>query len=80
MSLTLREEHGLRVFQNRVPRRIFGRKSDEVTGDWRKLQNGELHNLYSSPVVIRQIKSIRMRWTGNVASMGGGRNVYRVLV
>jgi hypothetical protein len=60
-SLTLREEHGLKVFENRVLRRIFGPKRDEVTGDWRKLHNGELHNLYSSPDIIRQIKSRRMR-------------------
>jgi hypothetical protein len=53
---------------------------DEVTGEWRKLHNGELHNLYSSPVSIRQIKSRRMRWAGHVARMGEGRNVYRVLV
>jgi hypothetical protein len=55
-SLTLREEHGLRVFENRVLRRIFGPKGDEVTGEWRKLQSGELHNLHSSPDIIRQIK------------------------
>jgi hypothetical protein len=60
-SLTLREEHRLRVFENRVLRRIFGPKSDEVTGEWRKLHNGELHNLYSSPNITRQIKSRRMR-------------------
>jgi hypothetical protein len=59
-SLTLREEHRLRVFENRVQRRIFGSKRDEVTGDWRKLHNVELHNLYSSPDIIRQIKSRRM--------------------
>jgi hypothetical protein len=63
-----------------VPRRIFGPKRDEVTGEWRKLHNGELHNLYSSPDIIRQIKSRRMRWPGHVACMGEGRNVYRVLV
>jgi hypothetical protein len=79
-SLTLREEHRLRVFENRVLRRIFGPTRDEVTGDWRKLQSGELHNLYSSPDTIRQIKSRRMRWAGHVAHMGEGRNVYRVLV
>jgi hypothetical protein len=56
-SLTLREEHRLRVFENRVPRRIFGPTRDEVTGEWRKLHNGELYNLYSSPDIIRQIKS-----------------------
>jgi hypothetical protein len=60
-SLTLREEHRLRVPENRVLRRIFGPKGDEVTGDWRKLHNEELHNLYSSPNIIRMIKSKRMR-------------------
>jgi hypothetical protein len=79
-TLTLREEHRLKVFENRVLRRIFGPKRDEVTGDWRKLQNGELQNLYSSPDIIRQIKSRRMRWAGHVARMGEGGNVYRVLV
>jgi hypothetical protein len=66
-SLTLREEHRLRVFENRVLRRIFGPKRDEVTGGWRKLHNEELHNLYSSPSIIRMIKSRRMRLTGHVA-------------
>jgi hypothetical protein len=56
-SLTLREEHRLRVFENRVLRRIFGPKWDEVTREWRKLHNEELHNLYSSPDIIRQVKS-----------------------
>jgi hypothetical protein len=70
LSLTLREEHGLRVFENRVLR-IFGPKRDEVTGEWSKLHSGELINLYSSPDIIRQIKSRRMRWTGHVACMGG---------
>jgi hypothetical protein len=68
------------VFENRVLRRIFGPKRDEVTGEWRKLHNGELHNLYSSPHVIRQKKSRRMRWVGHVAAMGEGRNMYMVLV
>jgi hypothetical protein len=63
-SLTLREEHRLRVFENRVLRRIFGPKRDEVTGDWRKQHNDELHNLYSSRSIIRMIKSMRMRWVG----------------
>jgi hypothetical protein len=67
-SLTLREEHRLRVFENRVLRRIFGPKMDDVTGEWRKLHNEELHNLYSSPN-IRYVKSRRMRWAGNVARM-----------
>jgi hypothetical protein len=79
-SLTLREEHRLRVFENRVLRRIFGPMRDEITGEWRKLHNGELHNLDSSPDVIRQIKSRRMRWAGHVARVREGRNVYRVLV
>jgi hypothetical protein len=70
LSLTLREEHGLRVFENRVLRRIFGPKRDDVTGDWRKLHNDELHNLYSLPNIIRMIKSRRMTWAGHVARMG----------
>jgi hypothetical protein len=79
-SVTLREEHRLRVFENRVLRGIFGPKGDEVTGEWRKLHSGELRNLYSSADIIRQMKSRRMRWAGHVARMGEGRNVYRVLV
>jgi hypothetical protein len=78
--LTLREEHRLRVFENRVLRRIFGCKRDEVTEDWRKLNNEELHILYSSPNIIRQIKSRRMRWEGHVGRMGEERNVHRVLM
>jgi hypothetical protein len=69
-SSTLREEHRLRVFENRVLRRIFGPKRDEVTGGWRKLHNEELHNLYSSRNIIRMIKSRRMRWAGHVARVG----------
>jgi hypothetical protein len=69
-SLRLREEHRLRVFENRVLRRIFGPKGDEVTGGWRKLHNEKLHNLYSSPGIIRMINSRRMRWAGHVARMG----------
>jgi hypothetical protein len=69
-SLTLREEHRLRVFENRMLRRIFGPKTDEVTGDWRKLHKEELHNLYSSPNIIRMIKSRRIRWVGHVARTG----------
>jgi hypothetical protein len=76
----LREEHRLRVFENRVLRRIFGPKRDEVTGGWGKLRNEELHNLYSSPSIIRMIKSRRMRWSGHVAQMGEKRNAYRILV
>jgi hypothetical protein len=79
-SLTLREEHRLRVFENRVLRGIFGPKRDEIRGELRKLHNGEFHSLYSSPDIIRQIKSRRMRWAGRVARMGEGRNVYRDLV
>jgi hypothetical protein len=79
-SVTLREEHRLRVFENRMLREIFGPKGGGVTGEWRKLHSRELHNLYSSPDIIRQIKSRRMRWAGHVARMGEGRNVYRVLV
>jgi hypothetical protein len=71
-SVKLTEEHRLRVFENRVLRRIFGPKRDEVTGKWRKLHNGEFHNLYSSPDIIRQIKSRIMRWVGHVACMGQG--------
>jgi hypothetical protein len=70
-SLTLREEHRLRGFENRVLRRIFEPRRDEVTGDWRKLRNEELHNLYSSPNIIRMMKSRRKRWAGHVGRMGG---------
>jgi hypothetical protein len=66
----LREEHKLTVFENRVLRRIFGPKRDEVTGGWRKLHNEELHGLYSSPSIVRVIKARRMRWAGHVALMG----------
>jgi hypothetical protein len=69
-SVTLREGHRLRVFGNRVLRGMFGPNRHEVTGEWRKLHNEELHNLYSSPDIIRQIKSRRMRWAGHVARMG----------
>jgi hypothetical protein len=79
-SLTLRKEHRLMVFENRVLRRIFGPTRDEVMGELRKLHNGELHILQSSPDIIRQIKSRRTRWVGHVARMGQVRNVYRVLV
>jgi hypothetical protein len=73
--LTLREEHRLRVFENRVLRRIFEPKRDEVMGGWRKLHYKELHDLYSSPSIIRMIKSGRMRWAGYVARMWEKRNV-----
>jgi hypothetical protein len=79
-SLTLREEHRLGVFENRMLRRIFGPKRDEVTGEWRKLRNEELHELYSSPSIIRIIKARRMRWAGHVARMGEKRNAYRLFV
>jgi hypothetical protein len=69
-SLTLREEHRLKVFENRVLRRIFGPKRDEVTGGWSELHNEELHNLYSSPSIIRMIKSRSIRRAGHVARMG----------
>jgi hypothetical protein len=68
------------MFENRVLRRIFGPKRDEVTGEWRKLHNEELRDLYSSPSIIRIIKSRRMRWAGHVARMGDKRNAYRLLV
>jgi hypothetical protein len=75
----LREEHRLRVSENRELRRIFGPRREE-DGSWRKLHNDELHNLYSSPTIVRVIKSRRLRWAGHVACMGEGRGVYRVLV
>jgi hypothetical protein len=75
----LKEEHRLRVFENRVLRKIFGPKREEG-GSWRKLHNDELHDLYSSPNIVRVIKSRRMMWAGHVARMGEGRGVYRVLV
>jgi hypothetical protein len=68
------------VFGNRVLRRIFGPMRDGVTGGWRKLHNEELHNSYTSPSIIRNIKSRRMKWAGHVARMGEKRNVYRLLV
>jgi hypothetical protein len=77
--LMLREEHRLRVFENRVLRIISGSKRDEVTGGWRNLQN-ELHGLYSSSSIIRVIKARRMRWVGHVACMGDVRGAYNILV
>ncbi|KAJ4429209.1 hypothetical protein ANN_26212 [Periplaneta americana] len=79
-TFTLREEQRLRVFENKVLRKIFGAKRDEVTGEWRKLHNAELQALYLSPDIIRNIKSRRLRWAGHVARMGESRNAYRVLV
>jgi hypothetical protein len=79
-SLTLREKRRLRVFENMVVRRIFGPWRDEVTGEWRRLHNEELNDLYSSPSIVRVIKSRRMRWAGHVARMGTERGAYRILV
>ena len=78
--MTLKEERKLRVFENKVFRRIFGPRRDEVTGEWRRLHNEELNDLYSSPNIVRVIKSRRMRWAWHVARMGEERGVYRVLV
>jgi len=79
-SLTLREERRLRVFENRVLRRTFGPERGEVTGEWRKLHNEELNDLYCSPNIVRMLESRIMRWAGHVARMGEGRGVHRVLV
>ena len=79
-SLTLREEHRLRVFENRVLWRIFGPKTDGVTVEWRKLHNEELNDLYCSPNIVRVIKSRRIRWAGHVARMGDRRGARRVLI
>jgi len=79
-SLTLREELRLRVFENRVLRIIFGPKRDEVTEDWRKLHNDELNCLYTTRNIVRETKSIRMRWAGHVVRMGERSGVYRFLV
>jgi hypothetical protein len=79
-SLTLREEHRLRVFEKNVLKRIFGPKRDEVTGAWKKLHNEELHDLYSSPSKIRIMKSMRMRWAGHVVRMGEKRNAYSLFL
>jgi hypothetical protein len=79
-SLTLREEHRLREFENRVLRRIFGPKKDEVTGEWRTLHNEGLSDLYSSPSIIRIIKLRRRRWASHVVRMGEKWNTYRLLV
>ena len=76
-SLPLKEEHRLRVFEKKVVRKIFGAKKDEITGEWRKLHRVELHTLYSSPNIIRSLKSRRLRWAGNVARMEQSRNAYK---
>jgi hypothetical protein len=76
----LRDERRLRVFENRVPRSIFGLKRDEVTGEWRKLHNEELNDVYSSPNIFRAIKSRRMRLAGHVEGVGDIRGVYGILV
>ena len=80
MSLTSRKERGLRVFENRVLRRVFGPMRDEVTGEWRKLHNEELRDVYSLPNIVQVVKSRRMRWAGHVARMEEERGVHRVLV
>ena len=79
-SLTLREERRRRVFENMVFRKIFGPKMDDLTGEWRKPHNEKLNDLYSSPNIIRVIKSRRMRWAGHVTFMGEKKGVYSVLV
>ena len=79
-SLTLREECRLRAFENWVLRRVFGPKRDEVTGEWKKLHNEELSDLYPLPNIVRVVKSRRMRWAGHVACIGEWRGVHRVLV
>ena len=79
-SLTLREERKLRVSENMVLRRIFGPRRDEVTGEWRRLHNEELNDLYSSSNIVRVIKSRRMRWARYVVRMGEERGVYMVLL
>jgi hypothetical protein len=80
LSLSLRDERSLRVFENMVLRRTFGPERDEVTGGWKKLHNEELHGLYSSPNIIRMIKSRRMRWAGHVARMGKMGNALKLFV
>ena len=76
----MREERKLKVVENKVLKIIFGPKRDEVTGEWRKLHNEQLHDLYASPNIVRVIKSRRRRWASHVARMGRSRDVYRVLV
>ena len=79
-SLTLREERRLRVFENKVMRRIFGLRTNEVTWEWRRLHDEEINVLYTPPNIVRVIKSRRMRWAGHVARVGEERGLYRVLV
>ena len=79
-SLTLREEHRLRVIENKVLRKIFGAKRDELTGEFRKLHNAELHALYSSPNIIRNLKLRQLRWAGHVPCMEKCLNSYRIVV
>ena len=79
-SLTLQDKRKLRLMENMVLRRIFGPRRDEVKGEWRRLHNEELNDLYCSPNIVRVIKSRRMKWAGHVACMGEERGVYRVLV
>jgi hypothetical protein len=79
-SLTLTEEHRLRMFENRVLKKIFGPNREEVTGEWGKLHNEELCHLYSSPNMMLVSNSRRMRWTGHMARMGERRGAYRVLM
>ena len=79
-SLTLREEHRLRMFENKVLRKVFGAKRDEITGECWKWHNVEQHALYSSPNIIRSLKSRRLRWAGHVARTGKSGSAYKVLV
>ena len=80
MVADIKEERRLRVFDNRVLRRVFGPKTNEVTGEWRKLHNEKLRDRYFSTNIVRVVKSGRMRWAGHVARMGEGRGMHRVLV
>jgi len=80
LVVEIAEERKLRMFENRVLRRIFGRRRDEVTGEWRRLHNEVLNDFFSSPNFVRVIKSRRMSWAGHVARMGEDSKVYRVLV
>ena len=78
--LTLREEKRLQVFENKVLRKIFGPKRDDQTGEWKRLYNGELHDLYGKPDIIRIVKSRRLRWAGHVTRMGNERGTWKLLV